>query len=543
MTQADLILTGGRIFLGLHDGFAEAMAISGGTVLATGTAAEITALAGPRTRIIALEGRLAVPGLNDAHMHLAPLGLAMGEVGLRADTGAGSIGVILDRIAAAARQHPPGSWIVASGYDHNELAEKRHPTVEELDAVAPDHPVYVKRTCSHIAIANSRALRLAGIDLDTPVPDGGLIERRNGALTGLLAEGAMRMVSRVMPPLDRAALIAAIGRAGRSMLAQGITSTMEAAAGMTGGMEEVAAFEEAASTGRLPLRVWACLYGNPDGIAEEAHAAGYRFGREVGLLRYGAMKVFADGSAGGLTAAMSQPYLVGDPGNLGVLCLPEREMHERLARYHALGYQLAIHAIGDAAIEQVLTGIERAGSAAQPVFGRRHRIEHCGFLSDDQLRRMAAAGIDPVPQPVFLYDFGDLYVRNVGMERTAASHPMRRWLDAGLHPAASTDAPVCATDPFKNLYAMVTRRSRAGTPLGPDQRLSMAEALHAYTACGAYTQFAEDHMGRLVPGQMADIAVMSHDLFALAPEDWVEAAACDLTLLGGQVVFDRHGQA
>ncbi|RKK05550.1 amidohydrolase [Pseudoroseomonas wenyumeiae] len=542
MSSADLILTGGRIFRGLAVGFTEALAISGGKVLAAGSAAEIATLAGPGTRTIDLAGRLAVPGLNDAHMHLVPLGLGMLEVGLRADTGANSIAVILERIATAARQVPPGSWIVASGYDHNELAEKRHPTVRELDAVAPDHPVYVKRTCSHIAITNSRALQAAGIDLETPVPEGGLIERRDGALTGLLAEGAMRLVSRVMPEPGREQLVAAIERAGTSMLAQGITSTMEAAAGMNGGMEEIAAFEEAAGTGRLPLRTWTCLYGNPDGIAEEAHAAGYRFGREVGLLRYGAIKVFADGSAGGLTAAMSQPYLVGEAGNHGVLCLPEREMHQYLAHYHAMGYQLAIHAIGDAAIEQVLSGIERAGTAEQPVLGRRHRIEHCGFLNDSQLRRMVAAGIDPVPQPVFLYDFGDLYLRNLGADRTDASHPMRRWLEAGLHPAASTDAPVCATDPFKNLYAMTTRRSRAGTLLGPEQRLSMAEALHTYTACGAYTQFAEDRMGRLVPGHFADIAVMSHDLFTIDPEQLRSEAHCDITIRGGEVVFDRLGQ-
>lgn len=542
MSSADLILTGGRIFLGLAEGFAEALAISGGKVLAAGSTSDISTLAGPGTRIIDLAGRLAVPGLNDAHMHLVPLGLGMLEVGLRADSGARSIGVMLERIAATARQRPPGTWIIANGYDHNELAERRHPTAQELDAVAPEHPVYVKRTCSHIAIANSRALQAAGIDLHTPVPDGGLIERRDGALTGLLAEGAMRLVSRVMPKPGQEQLVAAIERAGESMLAQGITSTMEAAAGMNGGMEEIEAFEEAASTGRLPLRTWACLYGNPDGIAEEAYAAGYRFGREVGLLRYGAMKVFADGSAGGLTAAMSQPYLVGEAGNHGVLCLPEREMHQYLAHYHAMGYQLAIHAIGDAAIEQVLSGIERAGTAEQPVLGRRHRIEHCGFLHEGQLGRMVAAGIDPVPQPVFLYDFGDLYVRNLGTDRTEASHPMRHWLEAGLHPAASTDAPVCATEPFKNLYAMTTRRSRAGTLLGPDQRLSMAEALHAYTACGAYTQFAEDRMGRLMPGQFGDVAVMSHDLFTADPEELRSEARCDITIRGGEVVFDRLGQ-
>lgn len=542
MNAADTILTGGRIFCGLREGFAEALAIRDGRVLHAGTAAEVTGLKGAGTRTIDLGGRLAIPGLNDAHMHLIPLGLGMQEIGLRADTGATGVGVILERIAAAARTRPPGTWIVGGGYDHNELAERRHPTAQELDRVVPDHPVYIKRTCGHVAVANTRALRAAGINHNTPVPDGGLIERRDNHLTGLLAERAMRLVVDAMPKPDKAELLQAIERAGAAMLAQGFTSIMEAAAGIVAGMDEIAAYEEAAISGGLPLRTWVCLYGDPGGIAEAAHAAGCRFGREVGLLRYGAMKVFADGSAGGLTAAMTQPYLVGEPNNHGVMCLPDAEMHRYLAQYHALGYQLAIHAIGDAAIEQVLSGIERAGSPEMPTRGRRHRIEHCGFLSDDQLRRMVAAGIDPVPQPVFLYDFGDLYVRNLGEARAAASHPMRRWLEQGLHPAASSDAPVCATDPFKNLFTMVTRRSKNGTVLGAGQALDMGQAVHAYTACGAWTQFAEDRTGRLAPGLAADVAVLSHDVFTVEPEVTRDAARCDMTLLGGAVAFDRLGQ-
>lgn len=542
MIQADTILTGGRIFLGLREGFAEALAIAGDTILAAGTAADIAALRGPATRVVALEGRLAAPGLNDAHMHLLPLGRSMLEVGLRAESGATSIGVILERVAAAARAAAPGAWVVGGGYDHNELAERRHPTAEELDRVAPDNPVWIRRTCGHIGIANSRALAAAHIGHNTPVPEGGLIERRGNRLTGLLAERAMRLVAEVMPKPDRAALAAALDAAGSAMLAQGFTSVMDAAVGMNAGMAEVAAYEEAAAGGRLPLRVWACLYGDPGGIGAEAHAGGFRFGREVGLLRYGAMKVFADGSAGGLTAAMSEPYLVGEPDNHGVLCLSDADMHAHLARYHAQGYQLAIHAIGDAAIEQVLTGMERAATPEAPIQGRRHRIEHCGFLTPAQMARMKAAGISPVPQPVFMHDFGDLYVRNLGAGRAAASHPMRSWLDAGMHPSASSDAPVCATDPFANLYAMLTRRTRNGTELGPEQRLTLAEALHCYTEGAAWTQFDETRKGRLLPGMAADIAVFSHDLFALEPEALRDAARCDLTFLAGQVAFDRHGQ-
>jgi predicted amidohydrolase YtcJ len=252
--------------------------------------------------------------------------------------------------------------------------------------------------------------------------------------------------------------------------------------------------------------------------------------------------VFGDGSAGGLTAAMSEPYLVGVSDNRGIFCFSDKEMHQYLAHYHAQGYQLAIHAIGDAAIEQVLSGIEKAGTAEQPINGRRHRIEHCGFLSDGQIARMAAAGIDPVPQPIFMYEFGDLYLRNVGDARTAAAYPMRKWLNAGLHPAASSDAPVSTTDPFKNLFTMTTRMSNRHTVLGPDQALSMSEALHAYTCCGAYTQFAENDTGRLLPGFAADIAVLSDDVFTCDPGKLEHDLRCDLTLLNGKVVFDRAGE-
>lgn len=542
MSNADIIISGGRIFSGLAEGFVTALAIGDGRVLAAGKEADIAALRGPQTRMVDLAGRVAIPGLNDAHMHLLPVGIAMTEVNLRVEEGVRSIDEILRRLAEEAKNKRPGEWIVGRGYDHNELAERRHPTIEELDRIAPDNPVYIKRTCGHVGVANSQALRAAGIGHDTPSPDGGLIERRDNKLTGLLAELAMRPIVNAMPKPSKAELIRAIEKAGQFMLSQGFTSVMDAGVGMLAGMDEIAAYEEAAESGRLPVRTWVCIYGNPDGIGDEAHAAGYRFGREVGILRYGAMKVFGDGSAGGLTAAMSEPYLVGDPDNRGIFCFTDEEMHGYLAHYHALGYQLAIHAIGDAAIEQVLSGIEKAGSPENPVTGRRHRIEHCGFLSDAQLARMVAAGIDPVPQPLFIYEFGDLYIRNVGQERTDASYPMRKWLDAGLHPAASSDAPVCNTDPFKNLFTMVTRQSKNYTVLGEGERLTMKEAVHAYTFCGAYTQFAEDRMGRLVPGQLADVAILSEDIFACDPQTVENDVRCDMTILGGEVVFDRAGQ-
>lgn len=535
MTGVDLLLTG-RIFCGLHAGWAEALAIRDGRIAAVGERRAVSALAGPDTRRMDLDGRVAIPAFNDAHQHLLPLGLGMLQVNLRPER-VRTLDELLSSIRAAAQSAPRGIWVIGRGYDHNELDVRRHPTADELTAAAPDHPVLVRRTCGHMLVANQAALALTGIGHNTPDPDGGTIERRDGRLTGLIQERAMRLVLDHVPEPGDAELVDAIERAGSHMVELGFTSVMDANVGMIAGMREVAAYRAAHAAGRLPVRTWACLAGNPEGIAVQAWRAGIRPNQGDDMLRFGAMKVFADGSAGGLTAAMHEPYR---QGGTGLFCFPDAVMHDLLATYHRQGWQLAIHAIGDAAIEQVLSGMEAADSAAHPVAGRRHRIEHCGFLTPGQQRRMAARGIEPVPQPVFMYEFGDLYVTNLGEARAASAYPMRSWLDAGQNPAASSDAPVSSTDPFQNLFTMVTRRTNRGTVLGADQAITMEQAVHCLTYCGAYTQFAEDRRGRLLPGMIADVAVLSRDIFADGP-DRVRDTQADLVLLGGTPVFDRHG--
>ncbi len=532
---ADTLIEG-RIWCGLRDGWAEALAIHGGRIVAVGQRAAVRALAGPGTRRMELGGRVAIPAFNDAHQHLLPLGLGMLHVNVRPER-VRTLDALLAAVRDAAASAPAGAWVLARGYDHNELDVRRHPTLEELTAAAPDNPVLVRRTCGHMAVANAAALAMAEVGHNTPDPEGGVIERRAGRLTGLFQERAMRLLYDHVPEPDDAALVDAIERAGRHMNALGFTAVMDANVGMAAGMREIAAYRTALDTGRLPVRTWACLAGNPEGIADAAWAAGVRPGDGGDMLRFGAMKVFADGSAGGLTAAMHDPYL---QGGTGVFCFPDATMHALLGRYHREGWQLAIHAIGDAGIEQVLSGMEAADTAAHPVAGRRHRIEHCGFLTPSQMARMAARGIEPVPQPVFMYEFGDLYVTNVGEARAAAAYPMRRWLDAGQNPAASSDAPVSSADPFQNIYTMVTRRTNRGTVIGAEEAISLEEAVHCLTWCGAYTQFAEDRRGRLRPGYLADVTVLSRDIFADGV-DGVRDAEADLVLLGGRAVFDRHG--
>jgi predicted amidohydrolase YtcJ len=537
----DVLITGGRVFRGRAGGFAEAVLLRDGRVSAVGSLQDVEDVAPSGVRRLDLGGRVAIPAFNEAHMHLLSYGLGLRRANLRPDDGVQTLDELLRRISTAAKTTPRGDWVIGRGYDHLVLDVGRHPTSEELQRAAPDNPVYIVRTCGHMGVASTAALRLAMVGHNTPAPDGGAIERRDGQLTGLLQERAQRLVTQHVPEPTESAMVDAIEAAGRDLAARGFASASDMNVGMTGGMAEIGAYRRALSEGRLMQRMWQVLAGNPEGIATEAWDAGLRPDTTDDMLAWGAVKTFADGSAGGLTAAFFDPYEASQGGGTGIFCFPDEDQHEMLARYHRQGWQLDIHAIGDAAIEQVLSGMEAADTADMPVLGRRHRIEHCGFLNANQRRRMKASGILPVPQPVFIYEFGDVYLKVLGRARAEASYPMRTWLDEGHHPASSSDSPVCTVDPFANLYTMMTRKTVRGTVIGADQCLTAAEAVHCYTWCGAYTQFAEDRRGTLEVGQFADLAVLSRDVFDATPED-VRTTQADVTLRGGGVTFDRHGE-
>ena len=402
IVQADTVLLGGEVWCGLGLELAQAVALWGGRVLATGSDDDISPLIGPDTRVIDLAGRFVTPGLNDAHMHLIPYGTAMAEVDLR-PAAAPTLAALLDAVRARAATLPKGEWVIGRGYDHFKLDTGRHPYREELDQAVPDHPVYIVRTDGHLAVANSLALELAGIDDTTVSPAGGLIERQNGKLTGLLAETGREPVMNVLPPNTVDMLVGSIERAGADLLSRGITSVMEAAVGIRDGWTEMLAYQTAHRTGQLPVRVYATLMGDKTRtVLPEAMAAGMISGGGDDMLRIGPVKIFTEGSAGGRTAAMTRPYLGGDADDLGLLCLTDAEVMSMVAEGHRAGFRFAIHAIGDAAIEQVLNALE-AALADVPDPDRRHRIEHCGWLRDDQLARMTAAHILPASQLAFLY--------------------------------------------------------------------------------------------------------------------------------------------
>ena len=538
----DMLIAGGPIYRSLTGGFAEAVLLRDGVVAAVGALDDVQDAAAPGTKRLDLGGRVAIPAFNEAHMHLLSYGRGLRQVNLRPDDGVHTLDEVMTRIAAAAKRTAPGEWVLGRGYDHVVLDVGRHPTAEELQRAAPNNPVYIVRTCGHMGVASTAALRLAGIGHNTPVPDGGAIESRDGKLTGLLQERAQRLIKDHVPEPTETAMVEDIEAAGRDLASRGFATASDMNVGMTGGFAEVGAYRRARAEGRLMQRMWQVLAGNPEGIADAAWESGLRPDTTDDMLAWGGMKTFADGSAGGLTAAFFDPYEASQGGGTGIFCFSDTEQHALLAKYHAQGWQLDIHAIGDAAIEQVLAGMEACDTAERPVLGRRHRIEHCGFLNADQRRRMKARGIIPVPQPVFLYEFGDVYLKVLGRARSEACYPMRTWIDEGHNPSASSDAPVSTVNPFVNLYTMITRKTVRGTVIGADQCLSVTEAVHCYTAAGAYTQFAEARRGTLEVGQFADLAILSRDIFGAAPEDVLDTQA-DLTLRGGTVIFDRNGEA
>lgn len=536
---ADLILVNGNIWRGRAEGRCQALAIWQGKVLATGADDEMLALKGEATEVIDLEGRFASPGLIDNHLHLISTGLVMGWVDITPEA-APTLAALLDRLREGAAGIPKGGWVRARGYDQVKLDTGRHPTREELDSAVPDHPVLVTRACGHVSIANSMALQLAGMTDGTNDPEGGVIGRTHGRLNGFLAENAQGLVSAVIPTPSVDELIGGIERGGRHLLSFGITSCMDAAVGMVAGFAEIRAYELAKLGGRLPVRTWLTLLGDPGtSIVEDCWRAGMVTGAGDDMLRVGGVKIFLDGSAGGCTAWMTEAYK-DQPENFGVRMLPDAQVEEMVRDFHDRGYQMACHAIGDGAIEQIITAYEKA-LAATPDPDRRHRVEHCGYSTPAQEARMRAAGILPAPQMAFIHDFGDSYVSVLGVERANRSYPIGTWARMGLRPSTGSDSPVCSPNPFPNLHAMVTRQTGRGTVMDASEALERDEALQAFTEYGAYSQKAEAVKGRLIPGQWADIAVFSEDLVETAPERLLDGTRCLLTLLAGRIVHDARG--
>lgn len=509
----------------------DAVGIVGDRVVATGSVADVRAELGAHIEDIDLRGRTATPGLYDAHAHVMGVGFAASDLDVSSRSVA-SIADIRAMVQERAGAVPPTAWVLGRGYDQALLAEQRHPTRLDLDEAAPEHPVALWRSCHHIMVANTAALRLAGITRETPDPDDGTIDRdAHGEPTGVLRESATGAITAAMGLPDEETIAHALATGGAAFRRCGVTSVAEAGIRRA---EELRAYQRLWRSGTLPLRTWLMMI--IDDTLDELVSLGITTGFGDAWLRIGNAKLFSDGSIGGRTARMSRPY-EGEADNLGILMIPPEEIHAKVLRAHTAGFQLGIHAIGDAAIAHVLDAYEVA-QREHPREDPRFRIEHCSILDEGLLGRIQRLGAIPIPGTTFLHDMRPVYLQNLGEARVRYAYAMRTFADRGIIAAASSDAPVSSHNPMIGIQTMVTRRDRLGDEIWPEERVSLDEALTAYTRNGAYASFAEHEKGTLAPGMLADLAIFETDLHAIAPQE-LGNVRCDMTIAGGSVVYDR----
>ncbi|WP_349827277.1 amidohydrolase [Brevibacterium litoralis] len=492
-------------------------------------------------------GATLTPGFNDVHAHSAFFGQTLLEIDL---SGVASGAELLRRLEDGAREVPADGWVVASNF--NPLGIKDEiPGRDALDTVVEGRPLWLKHASGHAATLNGVGLREVGIP-DHPqesdqVEGGRIVTDRTGRATGLVEENAQSIVQAHHLPDARADIVTALELATRQYLREGLTSVTDAGIGggwIGRGPQEFAAYQDAHAAGRLhtrmqPMIVLDVLH-EVAGHAEDPAAATLDAGIRTGLgdewLQIGPTKVFTDGSLLGTTAAMTEDY-DQCPGNHGYLLGDPAEVSDKVVRAAGAGWSLALHAIGDHAVDFAIDTI----TAAQERYGRPaipHRIEHGGVVRDEQIARIAAAGIALNPQPFFIATFGDGMARNLGPDRTALSYPARRLLDAGALLAGSSDRPVAPGAPLGVMQAFVERLTETGRPYGPDDRITAEQALSAYTLGSARATGWAEKKGTLTRGKLADITVLGDDPTTIAT-DRIARIEVVATIVGGEV---RHGE-
>jgi len=562
-TAPTLVLTGGQV-LTVDGDFTvtEGVAVRGREILAAGTDAEMRALAGPRTRLVELGGRTVLPGINDSHLHGAAYGMTKPPFAIDvAHPAVGSIADIADAVRRAAAAARPGEWIIGLGWDPGYLAEcladpRRFPHRRDLDAVAPHHPVCLTDFSSHMVWANSEALRRCGIDAATTPPPGGVVDRdADGEPTGILREAAQRLVQAALPAPTVAQRRRAIQGVVSELHTRGITSYTEPGLGpggtgtLFGGLstDNWTAYAELAAAGELHARVSVLLLPAPMGGSADDLLKGLEELRrpesaDPRRLHAIGVKIFADGVPPNRTAWMHEPYRDGGHGALCVHgdspALQVEELREMIGLAHRAGFQLGVHVTGDRAIDTVVDAFVAANTAA-PRRDARHYVIHGDFIGAGSLAKLAAHGYGVNMNPAIKWTISDLMDEVVGPERSACQWPVRTAIEAGVPVCASSDAPITEPDWRQGVAAMMLRESKAsGRTSGPEQRVTLAEALRAYTATPAWQDFADDWKGTLQPGKAADLCVLDRPLLDLDPHEITDVQV-DLTVLDGTVVHER----
>ncbi|MBV9626028.1 MAG: amidohydrolase family protein [Acidobacteria bacterium] len=530
---ADLIIANAKIWtVDRAQPRAEAVAVFRDRIIAVGGNSSIEAWRGPHTRVVDAHGHLLLPGFNDAHVHFVSGGLQLDNVQLN---DARSKEEFARRIAERARTTRKGEWIVGGEWDETKWNPPTIPSKELIDPLTPDTAVFVSRYDGHMVLANSLALRLAGITAATPDPPGGIIVRDpRGHPTGALKDAAMDLASQAIPPLSHAQRWQATKRALAHAASMGVTSVQH----MNPEYADIAVYNELLERGELTARIYAAplITGVDDQVKIGIrHAFGGPF------LRIGALKAYADGSLGSRTAYFYQPYL-DQPGTRGLLgdeMHPVSLMRDRMQRADAAGLQICTHAIGDEAISTVLdlySDVVKSGGARD----RRFRIEHAQHMAAKDFERFRQLEVIASVQPYHAIDDGRFAEPRIGHERASRTYAFRTFLEHGVRLAFGTDWEVAPLNPMLTIYAAVTRATLDGkNPNGwfPEQKLTVTEAIEAYTMGSAFAEFEEQEKGSISPGKLADMVLLDQDIFTIDPVKIGDTKILK-TFVGGKLVWD-----
>jgi predicted amidohydrolase YtcJ len=516
---------------------AEAIAVIGQRIVAVGTAAEIDGWRGPETKMIDGRGRLVLPGFNDAHVHFLDGGLDLDRVDLK---DANTPQEFVRRIADRAKRRP-GRWILGGNWDETQWDPPTLPSKDLIDPVTGDTPVLLWRYDGHMALANSAALKLADINKDTEDPPGGVIMRdHDGNPTGILKDSAMNLMDKAVPPLTHDERLRAIKRALKYAATLGVTSVQEMGNPGEDLGRNIEIYEELQEKGELTARIYVAPM--IEGWADQAKL-GVRHGFGSSYLRVGAVKGYVDGSIGSSTAYMLQPY-TDNPKSRGLLTdemHPLSKMRDRLTGADKAGLQICLHAIGDAAISMALDMFQEVQKKNGDA-DHRWRIEHAQHVAAKDFARFAHLKVIASMQPYHAIDDGRWVEKRIGAERAKTSYAWRDFLDAGVHLAIGTDWDVAPLDPMLTMYAATTRATLDGKhPAGwfPEQKLTVAEAVEGYTMGSAFAEFQEMEKGSITPGKLADLILLSDDIFSMSPQA-IKDVKVEETIVGGKVVFEKQ---
>jgi predicted amidohydrolase YtcJ len=530
---ADLIITNAKVWtVDKENPSAQAVAVLGDRIVAVSTKEDIDAWRGPGTKVIDAGGKLLLPGFNDAHVHFVSGGFQLDAVQLNDVTNPEEFA---RRIGERAKKTAKGEWIVGGDWDETKWDPAALPAKELIDALTPDTPVFVYRYDGHLGLANSVALRMAGVTAKTQDPPGGVVVRdAKGNPTGILKDAAMGAVYKVMPEFSHEQRVRVVKRALAHAASLGVTSAQD----MNPDYSDIAVYSELLQRGELTTRLYVAPYIK--GVEDQAKL-GIRHAFGGPFLQMGAVKAYADGSLGSSTAYFFEPF-AGQPNNHGLLSdemHPASLMRERMMKADAAGIQICTHAIGDRGISIILdlyADVVKAHGDAD----RRFRIEHAQHMAAKDFDRFAQLHVIASVQPYHAIDDGRFAEGRIGHDRSSRTYAFRTFLDHGVRLAFGTDWDVAPLNPLLGVYAAVTRATLDGkNPNGwfPEQKLTVAEAVEAYTMGSAYAEFQENDKGSITAGKLADMVLLSEDIFSIAPEK-IRDVKVEKTILGGKVIWD-----